>query len=135
MCVPTCQCVCVCVCRCYRSALSADVQCESVCADTGYRLDCVHLPTMMGMYTHTHTHTHTDIKTTVFEADGPTHFSYVSGAMTGATVLKQSLLSAVGWRLVAIPFWTWDKLHADDGDGYAKQQYLRERIEEVMDKP
>merc|ERR1712048_442706 len=46
------------------------------------------------------------------EADGPTHYMVGSAGYspTGATLLKRRQLCAVGWRLVAVPFYKWNDL-------------------------
>ena len=58
------------------------------------------------------------------EFDGPSHFMS-SGSPTGATVIKQRQLELLGYALVSVPSWEWDRLGKEDN---ARQEYLRARL-------
>ena len=58
------------------------------------------------------------------EFDGPSHFM-PSGSPTGATVIKQRQLELLGYALVSVPSWEWDRLGKEDN---ARQEYLRARL-------
>ncbi len=45
------------------------------------------------------------------EFDGPSHFTRNTLEPLGHTRLRDRLLSAMGWRVVSIPFFEWDRLH------------------------
>jgi hypothetical protein len=45
------------------------------------------------------------------EFDGPSHFARNTLEPLGHTRLRDRLLSAMGWQVVSIPFFEWDKLH------------------------
>ena len=61
------------------------------------------------------------------EVDGPSHF--VRGAdglwPSGATLLKQRQLRALGYRLVSVPFWEWNELRSRAEQSTYLQQLLR----------
>jgi very-short-patch-repair endonuclease len=44
------------------------------------------------------------------EFDGPSHFTRSSLEPLGQTRLRNRLLSAMGWHVVSIPFFEWDRL-------------------------
>jgi len=46
---------------------------------------------------------------TALEVDGPRHFVRCGNALrpSGATLLRNRLLAALGWRVVALPFYAW----------------------------
>ncbi len=44
------------------------------------------------------------------EVDGPSHFTVNTLEPLGHTRLRDRLLSAMGWHVVSIPFFEWDKL-------------------------
>ena len=45
------------------------------------------------------------------EFDGPSHFTRNTLEPLGHTRLRDRLLSAMGWHVVSIPFFEWDRLH------------------------
>ena len=45
------------------------------------------------------------------EFDGPSHFTTNTLEPLGHTRLRDRLLSAMGWHVVSIPFFDWDRLH------------------------
>ena len=45
------------------------------------------------------------------EFDGPSHFTHNTLEPLGHTRLRDRLLSAMGWHVVSVPFFEWDKLH------------------------
>jgi hypothetical protein len=57
------------------------------------------------------------------EFDGPGHF-LASGAPTGATLLKRRHLILLGYALVSLPYWEWDRCKGE-GD---REQYLRSKL-------
>lgn len=48
--------------------------------------------------------------------------------INGATALKQHLLSALGWRLIHLPFWEWYTL---GGDPAKEEDYCRKKLENI----
>jgi len=57
------------------------------------------------------------------EFDGPSHFARKTLEPLGHTRLRDRLLSAMGWHVVSIPFFEWDRLHQPElMDAYVKQR-------------
>jgi hypothetical protein len=58
------------------------------------------------------------------EFDGPSHFTTNTLEPLGHTRLRDRLLSAMGWHVVSIPFFDWDRLHnrPEQMDAYVKQR-------------
>jgi very-short-patch-repair endonuclease len=53
------------------------------------------------------------------EFDGPSHFTTNTLEPLGHTRLRERLLSAMGWHVVSIPFFEWDRLHqTEQRDAY-----------------
>ena len=46
--------------------------------------------------------------------------------MNGPTALKHRLLTALGWKVISLPFWEWSKV---DGDPKAEENYCRHLLE------
>jgi hypothetical protein len=62
------------------------------------------------------------------EFDGPTH--YLAGASTvldGASKAKARLLRRLGWTLIRVPHFEWDKLPSSD----RREDYLRRKLREA----
>jgi hypothetical protein len=57
------------------------------------------------------------------EFDGPSHF-FGCKAATGATLIKRRHLELLGYRLVIVPFWEWDRLAGSD----ERKKYLRAKL-------
>lgn len=56
------------------------------------------------------------------EVNGPTH--YLAGGSrveNGATALKRKILTGLGWKLLTVPFWEWDR----GSDEASRQEYVR----------
>ena len=49
------------------------------------------------------------------EFDGPSHFARNTKEPLGHTRLRDRLLSAMGWQVVSIPFFDWDRLQQPAG--------------------
>ena len=63
----------------------------------------------------------------VLEFDGPSHFTRNTLEPLGHTRLRDRLLSAMGWHVVSIPFFAWDRLHqTEQRDAYVKQRLLHD---------
>ena len=61
------------------------------------------------------------------EFDGPSHFTRNTLEPLGHSRLRDRLLSAMGWQVVSIPFFDWDKLHQPEQmDAYVKQRLLHD---------
>ena len=62
------------------------------------------------------------------EFDGPSHFTTNTLEPLGHTRLRDRLLSAMGWRVVSIPFFDWDRLHnrPEQMDAYVQQRLLQD---------
>ena len=58
------------------------------------------------------------------EFDGPSHF-LPSGAPIGATLLKRRHLQLLGYALVSVPYWEWDRCNGER----EREQYLRDKLE------
>jgi very-short-patch-repair endonuclease len=60
------------------------------------------------------------------EFDGPSHFTTNTLEPLGHTRLRDRLLSAMGWHVVSIPFFDWDRLHnrPEQMDAYVQQRLL-----------
>jgi hypothetical protein len=64
------------------------------------------------------------------EFDGPSHFTNTLEPL-GHTRLRDQLLCAMGWRVVSIPFFEWERLHLPEQmDAYVKQRLVRESARE-----
>ena len=60
------------------------------------------------------------------EFDGPSHFTTNSLEPLGHTRLRDRLLSAMGWCVVSIPFFEWDRLHqTEQRDAYVERRVHR----------
>ena len=62
----------------------------------------------------------------VVEFDGPSHF-LACRTPTGATLIKQHQLRLLGYTLVSLPYWEWDRL--DMGVGKQQKQYLWDKLQ------
>jgi very-short-patch-repair endonuclease len=61
------------------------------------------------------------------EFDGPSHFTRNTLEPLGHTRLRDRLLSAMGWHVVSIPFFEWDRLHRPEQmDSYVEHRVHRE---------
>ena len=57
------------------------------------------------------------------EFDGPLHFTTNTLEPLGHTRLRDRLLSAMGWHVVSIPFFDWDRLqHMSEKDDYVERR-------------
>ena len=60
------------------------------------------------------------------EFDGPSHFTRNTQEPLGHTRLRDRLLSAMGWHVVSIPFFEWDRLHqTEQRDAYVERRVHR----------
>ncbi len=60
------------------------------------------------------------------EFDGPSHFTKNTLEPLGHTRLRDRLLSAMGWRVVSIPFFEWGRLHqTEQRDAYVERRLHR----------
>ena len=60
------------------------------------------------------------------EFDGPSHFTRNMLEPLGHTRLRDRLLSAMGWQVVSVPFFDWDRLHQQEQmDAYVRQRLLQ----------
>ena len=60
------------------------------------------------------------------EFGGPSHFAAGTLEPLGHTRLRDRLLSAMGWQVVSIPFFDWDRLHQPEQmDAYVKHRLLQ----------
>ena len=58
--------------------------------------------------------------------DGPSHFTTNTLEPLGHTRLRDRLLSAMGWRVVSIPFFEWGRLHqTEQRDAYVERRVHR----------
>ena len=61
------------------------------------------------------------------EFDGPSHFHTDTLEPRGHTCLRDRLLSAMGWHVVSIPFFEWDRLHQPEQmDAYVQHRLLQD---------
>ena len=64
------------------------------------------------------------------EFDGPSHFTTNTLEPLGHTRLRDRLLSAMGWRVVSIPFFEWDRLHdAEHKDAYVQRRLSQDPLQ------
>ena len=64
------------------------------------------------------------------EFDGPSHFTSNTLEPLGHTRLRARLLSAMGWRVVSIPFFEWDRLHdAEHKDAYVQRRLSQDPLQ------
>eukprot|EP00899_Mesostigma_viride_P016492 jgi/Mesvir1/24844/Mv22081-RA.2 len=61
------------------------------------------------------------------EVDGPSHFYQDSGAITAVTLFKRRLLEKGGFRVVAIPYFDWDRLKGR----LEQENYLRHKLQGI----
>ena len=55
------------------------------------------------------------------------------GAPSSATLLKRRQLRSFGWRLVSIPYFEWDQLHAAKGStAELQRRYLAAALDEAV---
>jgi len=61
------------------------------------------------------------------EFDGPSHFTTNTLEPLGHTRLRDQLLSAMGWHVVSIPFFDWNRLRnrPEQIDAYVKQRLVQ----------
>ena len=75
------------------------------------------------------------------EVDGPSHFvAHGAGAgrsELGKTVLKRRLLGALGWRLVAVPFFEWGELNSSDRarEEVNRDAYIKAKLADARGAP
>jgi len=62
------------------------------------------------------------------EVDGPSHFLHRTHGYTGSTLLKHRLLRRLGWTVLSVPYFDWNRLASDD----AKHEYLSDAITRVL---
>ena len=64
------------------------------------------------------------------EFDGPSHFTSNTLEPLGHTRLRDRLLSEMGWHVVSIPFFEWDRLQrTEQRDAYVKRLYRNILVE------
>ena len=63
------------------------------------------------------------------EFDGPTHF-LPGGSPTGATLIKRRQLELLGYALVSVPYWEWDRAGKECS---ARQEYLAAKLSLLQD--
>ena len=62
------------------------------------------------------------------EFDGPSHFTRNTLEPLGHTRLRDRLLSAMGWHVVSIPFFDWDRLQRPE----QMDAYVQQRLSQVL---
>ena len=61
------------------------------------------------------------------EADGPTHFAFNSMRPLGATSLKRRLLKGLGWKVIAVPYFEWNRCKNEQ----EQQAYILNKLTEA----
>ena len=61
------------------------------------------------------------------QVDGPRHF--LGRVPTGRTLLKRRQLRAADWRLVAVPYWDWNRTQEQP---QLRREYMAGRLEEEL---
>lgn len=107
---------------------------ESRCPLSGYSLDILVMPPE-----HVQGEVEGNVKDVgprdafaAVEVNGPTH--YLAGGSrveNGATALKRRILTGLGWRLLSVPFWEWDR----GSDEAAQQQYVKDLLDPKASVP
>ena len=93
---------------------------ETAYADWACRMSSIECITADGLFSIDLAIVH---RRTALEFDGPSHFTRNSLEPLGHTRLRDRLLSAMGWYVVSIPFFEWDRLHQPElMDAYVKQR-------------
>jgi len=64
------------------------------------------------------------LKPVAVEVDGPSHFYVNSNKYTAYTKLKHRILTRMGYNVVHIPYFEWNKL----GSSQVKEQYVFEKL-------
>jgi hypothetical protein len=62
------------------------------------------------------------------EFDGPSHFTKAMEPR-GHARLRDRLLSAMGWHVVSIPFFEWDRLHQTE----QRDAYVERRVHRIVE--
>ena len=62
------------------------------------------------------------------EFDGPSHFTRNTLEPLGHTRLRDRLLSAMGWHVMSIPFFEWDRLHQPE----QRDAYVERRLQRIV---
>ncbi|EDV27484.1 uncharacterized protein TRIADDRAFT_53222 [Trichoplax adhaerens] len=68
--------------------------------------------------------THLDYERIAIEIDGPVHFAYKSNRYLGHTIMKTRHLSLLGWHVIRVPYYEWNKLN----DLPEIDRYLKEKL-------
>jgi hypothetical protein len=119
---------------CAIKGIGYSIEEESRCPVSGYSLDITVMPPV-----HVPGEREGNVKGdgpgdafAAVEVNGPTH--YLAGGSrveNGATALKRRILTGVGWRLLSVPFWEWDR-----GSGEAvQQQYVKDLLDPKASVP
>ena len=58
------------------------------------------------------------------QVDGPVHFSYNSHEPVGSTCLKHHTLRLLGWKVVSVPFYEWERLQQGRGQVQGMTQVI-----------
>ncbi|CAG9465764.1 unnamed protein product [Pedinophyceae sp. YPF-701] len=95
----------------YLTLQDLGVACELEYADAEYTMD-IAIPA----------------KRVAIEVDGPSHFCTNTRTPTGPTLMKRRLLRALGWSLVPVTIYEWQRLRSDK----AKRRWLQDRLTPLL---
>jgi hypothetical protein len=101
------------------------VQDEYRCCESGYSIDML---VQGAAPSATSAEISGGVRGWAVEFDGPSHF-LACGSPTGATLLKRRHLQQLGYALVAIAYWEWDRWK---GCMDSEVQYLRDKLDEAL---
>ena len=105
----------------FRDGMGLRVEDEYRCPDSGYSIDMLVQGTSPSA---TSAELSGDVRRWAVEFDGPSHF-LACGSPNGATLLKRRHLQQLGYTLVVITYWEWDRVKGCEA---SEVQFLRDRM-------
>jgi len=111
--------------RALRDGVGLRVEDEYRCSESGYSIDMLVQGTSPAASS---AETSGGVQRWAVEFDGPSHF-LACGSPTGATLLKRRHLQQLGYTLVVVPYWEWDRVR---GCVESELQYLRDKLDAAL---
>ena len=107
--------------RALRDGVGLRVEDEYRCSESGYSIDMLVQGTSPAASS---AETSGGMQRWAVEFDGPSHF-LARGSPNGATLLKRRHLQQLGYTLVVVPYWEWDRVQGREA---SEVQYLRGKL-------